>query len=291
MANDDVEKSPLNYGGRVLADAAPFSALRIGTGETALKAAATFWFVVTAIGQWIFVVYIVAFYGGAVVHGDLGRWGKFLTHGLIPGDHIGNLALALHLSLAAVITAGGPLQLIPHIRARAPAFHRWTGRAYVVTALVISISALYLVWIRNAHTGSVVQGLGISLDAALIMTCGAMALHYALGRRFAAHRRWAVRLFLVVSGVWFFRVGLFFSLIVNQGPFGFDEDTFEGPFLNFLSFADSLFPLAIFELYLRAQVRARVTGQITMAAGLVVLTVATGIGVFGVFTSIWLPNI
>ena len=290
MANGDVTKSPL-YEGRVLAGAAPFSALRITTGETALKAAATFWFVVTAIGQWIFVVYIVAFYGGAVVHRDMGRWGKFLTHGLIPGDHIGNLALALHLSLAAVITAGGPLQLIPQIRARAPAFHRWTGRAYLVTALVTSISALYLVWIRNAHTGSVVQSLGISLDAALIMTCGAMALRHALGRRFDAHRRWAVRLFLVVSGVWFFRVGLFFSLIVNQGPFGFNDDTFEGPFLNFLSFADSLFPLAIFELYLRTQARAGVTGRIAMAAGLVFLTVATGIGVFGVFMNIWLPNI
>jgi hypothetical protein len=215
MANDDVEKSPLIYGGRVLADASPFGALRITTGETALKAAATFWFVVTAIGQWIFVVYIVSFYGGAVMHGDMGRWGKFLTHGLIPGDHIGNLALALHLSLAAVITAGGPLQLIPQIRAHAPAFHRWTGRAYVVTALVTSICA----------------------------------------------------------------------------PFGFDPDTFKGPFLNFLSFAESLFPLAIFELYLRTQVRAGVSGRIAMAAGLVFLTVATGVGVFGVYMSIWLPNI
>src|ERR1700730_5591937 len=291
MANDDVEKSPLIYGGRIPGDAAPFGAVRITTGETALKAAATFWFVVTAIGQWIVVGYIVAFYGGAVVHRDMGRWGKFLTHGLIPGDHIGNLALALHLSLAAVITAGGPLQLIPQIRARAPAFHRWTGRAYLVTALVTSICALYLVWIRNAHTGSVVQRLGVSLDGVLIMTCGAMALRHALGRRFGAHRRWAIRLFLVVSGVWFFRVGLFFSLIVNQGPFGFNDDTFEGPFLDFLSFAESLIPLAIFELYLRTQVRAGVTGRIAMAAGLVFLTVATGIGVFGVFMNIWLPNI
>ncbi len=35
-----------------------------------------------------------------------------------------------------------------------------------------------------------------------------MALRYALARNIDAHKRWAVRTFIVVSGVWFFRVGL-----------------------------------------------------------------------------------
>jgi hypothetical protein len=100
-----------------------------------------------------------------------------------------------------------------------------------------------------------------------------------------------MRLFLVVSGVWFFRVGVFFSLLVNQGPFGFDPDTFQGPFLDFMSFADSLVPLAVLELYFRAQDRAGTSGRIAMAAGLCVLTVAMGVGIFGVFMESWLPNI
>ena len=264
---------------------------RITTGQAPLRAAVTLWFLVTTSGQWLFVAYIFSLYGGAVVHGHLDRWGKFLTHGLIQGDHVGNVALALHLALAALITAGGPLQLVPQIRAHAPVFHRWLGRAYMVTALVISISALYLVWIRNAGLGSVVQASGISVDALLIIACGWIALRHAVGRRFAAHRQWAIRLFLVVSGVWFFRVGLFFSLVVNHGPFGFNEDSFEGPFLNFLSFAESLFPLTVFELYLRTQSRARATERLVMAAGLLCLTVATAIGVSGVFMSVWLPNL
>jgi hypothetical protein len=291
MTNRNVEESQLVYEGMSIAEpASPDGGTLVG--KAALKAAASFWFLVAIIGQWTFVVYIVSFYGGAIIQGDFARWGKFLTHGLIPGDHMGNLALATHLSMAAVITAGGPLQLIPQIRARVPLFHRWNGRVYLLTTFAASISALYLVWIRNGTTaGDVVQHLGISLDAVLIMFCGAMALRYALARKFSVHRRWALRLFLVVSGVWFFRVGVFFSLMVNQGPFGFDPDTFQGPFLDFMSFAESLLPLAVLELYLRTQDRARASGRIAMAAGLFALTVAMGVGIFGVFMESWLPNI
>jgi len=145
-----------------------------------------------------------------------------------------------------------------------------------------SLAALYLLWIRNANTGSVVQALGITLDAVLIMFCAAMTLRHALAREFGVHRRWAIRLFLVVSGSWFFRVGLFFWIILNHGPVGFDPKTFQGPFLYFLSFAESLLPLAVFELYLRAQAGAGAAGKFAMAAGLVLMSVATGIGIIGV---------
>jgi Predicted membrane protein (DUF2306) len=292
MTTRNVEESQLVYQGMSLAETMSSGRLRTTTGETALKRAAAFWLLVAVIGQWTFVVYIVSFYGGAIVQGDFARWGKFLTHGLVPGDNLGNLALATHLTLAAVITAGGPLQLVPQIRARVPLFHRWSGRVYLFTAFAASISALYLLWIRNERiAGDLVQHLGVSLDAVLILFCGAMALRYALARQFSVHRRWAMRLFLAVSGVWFFRVGLFFWLIVNRGPAGFDPDTFQGPFLNFLSFADSLLPLAVLELYLRTQDRAGASGRIAMAAGLSVLTVAMGVGIFGAFMNIWLPNI
>ncbi len=160
-------------------------------GLPLLNAAARFWFLVATLGQWLFVVYIVVFYGLAVVTGDLARWGKFLTHGLMPGDTVGNFALATHLAMAAIITACGPLQLIPQLRARFPRVHRWTGRVYLVTALAASTSALYLLWIRNERVaGDLVQHLGISVDAVLIGVCAALALRYALQRRFDLHRRW-----------------------------------------------------------------------------------------------------
>jgi hypothetical protein len=250
-------------------------------GETALKAAVRLWFLVAVAGQWLFVVHIVSFYGRAAVQGDLTRWNKVLAVGYVPGDHIGNGVLAMHLLMAAIITFGGPLQLIPQIRSRAPSFHRWSGRAYMVTACVASASALYLMLVRDRVVGAFAQHLGVGLNAILIMFCAAMALRCALARQFAIHRRWAIRLFLLVSGVWFFRVGLFFWMLVNRGPVGFDPDTFQGPFLTFLSFAQYLLPLAVLEIYLYTQRRAGAAGRFAMAAALVVLTVAMGIGIVG----------
>jgi tetratricopeptide (TPR) repeat protein len=118
-----------------------------------------------------------------------------------------------------------------------------------------------------------------------------MAVRYALARDFKTHRRWALRLFLVVSAAWFFRVGFFLSFLLFKGPFGFDPTTFQGPFLTFMSFAQYLLPLAVLEFYLRTQDRSGVPGRIAMAAGLSVLTVAMGAGILAVTMAAWLPGI
>jgi hypothetical protein len=255
-----------------------------------LTAAARFWFLVAVIGQWMFVAYLVAFYGRIVAGGDLSRVNKFLSHGYIPGDTLGNLALATHILLAVVITVGGPLQLIPQVRDRFPVFHHRNGRIYLLTAFTTSIAGLYMTWIRGT-VGDLSQHLGSTLNVILIVFCGVMALRYALARDFKTHRRWAIRLFLVVSASWFLRVGLFLSLVLFKGPFGFDPATFRGPFLTFMTFAQSLFPLAVFEIYLRAQDRPGAFRRMAMAGGLVVLTLGMAAGVFAVSTVEWLPKV
>ena len=258
--------------------------------ETALKAAARFWFVVAVAGQMIFAVAVATFYGRATVRGDWKAWGRYVTHGFEPGDATGNAALVLHVSSAVFIIASGVIQLMPWVRRRAPAFHRWNGRLYLLTALTISAAGLYIVWFRGS-IGDLGQHLGISLNAVLIVVCASFALRHAIARNIAVHRRWALRLFLVVSGVWFFRIGLMAWLIVNHGPVGFDMKTFQGPFLTFLAFAQTLLPLAVLELYLRTRDGAGVSGHFAMATGLVVLTFATALGIFGATMGIFLPAI
>src|SRR5688572_11862277 len=95
--------------------------------DTALKFAARFWFAVAIAGQMIFVAYVIAFYGGAAVQGNLKAWNEMIPRAYVPGETMSNLAVAAHLSLAVVIMIGGPLQLIPRIRRHAPSFHRWNG--------------------------------------------------------------------------------------------------------------------------------------------------------------------
>jgi hypothetical protein len=258
--------------------------------QQALNAAARFWFAIALTGQAIFVVYIVSFYGGAVMAGDWSRWNKVLAAGYIRGDSIGNAALAAHLAIAAVITLAGPLQLIPVIRTRFPVFHRWSGRVYLLTAVVTSCAGTYMIWTRNG-VGDATQHLGSTLNAVLIVLCAAMALYHAVQRRIAVHRRWALRLFMVVSGSWFFRVGLLFWILVNHGPAGFDPKTFTGPALNFLVFAQSLLPLALLEIYLSARDGQHAVGKFAASAGLVVLTLAMGVGIFGATMGMWLPHL
>lgn len=257
---------------------------------SALRSAAAFWLLIAAIGQLIFVMYIVSFYGSSTVRGDFAAWNKVLPHGYIAGDSIGNAALAGHMLFAAIIMFGGLLQLIPQIRTRAPRFHRWNGRVYMATAVAATLTGIYMVWFRGS-AGHVAQQVAITINGLLILACAFMTVRLAMARKFAAHRRWALRLFLVVSGVWFFRVGLMFWIAVSGGPVGFDPATFRGPFLVFLGFAQYLLPLAVLELYLRATDSGSVAGRSAMAAVLVILALAMGVGIGVATMGMWWPHI
>ena len=259
--------------------------------NTALRAAAGFWFTVAVLGQWIFVFYIASFYGVSSARGNIGVWNKTLAQGWVPGNTTGNTVLAAHLLFAAIITLSGALQLIPRIRARWPAFHRWNGRMYVLMAFTMGLSGLYLLFSGRKVVGDFTQHIPFGINGVLILVCAAMAWRYAVARDFKTHSRWALRLFLVVGGVWFFRVGLAFWLLVNKGPVGFDPSTFQGPFITFLSLAQYLLPLGILEIYLRIEERGDGAGRIAMAFGLFVLTLAMGLGIVGATMSMWAPRV
>ncbi|QNQ11835.1 DUF2306 domain-containing protein [Sphingomonas alpina] len=255
----------------------------------ALKGSAIFWYVTAVIGQWLFVAYVASFYGGAAMAGNFERWNEVLVGGYVKGGTIGNVALATHLLLAIIITVGGPLQLIPYLRARALPFHRWNGRLYLLTAIVMSLTGLYAVWTRGTAGGFSMR-FGISINAVLIVICVAMAWRYALARKIAVHRRWALRAFILVSGVWFFRVGLMLWIIANSGPVGIGGKGFDGPFVRFWAYGCYLLPLAVLELYLLAQGRSGPAGKLAMAGLLFVLSAGVGIGIFGAFMGMWLPR-
>ncbi len=255
-----------------------------------LKGAATFWFISAVAGQLIFAVYILAFYGQTAVRGDFAAWNQVLPKGHVAGDTMGNAVLAVHILLAAIITVGGPLQLIPRIRSAFPTFHRWNGRVYFMTAMIASVTGLYAVWTRS-QAGSEWQHIAISINAVLIIVAGVFAMRHALARQFAAHRRWALRLFLLVSGVWFFRVGLMFWIAVNGGPAGFDPKTFQGPALVAIGFLQSLLPLAVLQLYFAASESRRSAVRIVTAAILLVLTLCMGVGIAVATVGMWWPRI
>jgi hypothetical protein len=77
--------------------------------------------------------------------------------------------------------------------------------------------------------------------------------------------------------VWFFRLMLPLWIVVNQGPAGFDPETFQGPALTAIAFLSYRLPLAMLELYFRAQ-KAAAGARLAMAGGLGVATLLTAAG-------------
>lgn len=251
-----------------------------------LKSAAVFWFLIAAAGQWLFVVFILGFYGAPTLTGNFAAWDKneLLTHGYVKGDTVGNLAFAAHVILAAILTFGGTLQLVPQIRARAISFHRWNGRLFILTAFVISLTGLLL----HATRDNILDHLAITLNAVLIMYCAGQTIGYALAGDIAAHRRWALRTFIVVNGVWFLRVGVFGWMTVKVGLLGGPDDS-DSNFFAFWSYGSYLVPLALLELYLLAQTSRGALMKTGTALLLLMLAVGTAIGIVGVATIVWFP--
>ncbi|MCE9522779.1 MAG: DUF2306 domain-containing protein [Alphaproteobacteria bacterium] len=259
-----------------------------GIAGRLLKAMAALWFLTAIVGQWAFVAFIAGFYGAPTLRGDFEAWDKnaFLTHGYVAGDTMGNLAFAAHVLLAAIITFGGTLQLLPQIRARAIGFHRWNGRLFILTAFVISLTGLFM----NATRGDsgMFDHLAITLNAVLIMLCAGQTLGYALARDIETHRRWALRTFMVVNGVWFLRVGFMGWMMTKIGLFGGPKEFDEGVYV-FWSYGSYLVPLLVLELYFRAQERGRAPAKAAMAVLLLVLTAGTAAGIAGAAMIFWWP--
>ncbi len=250
--------------------------MNTATPRQPATAAAGLWFLVAATGLAIFSTYIAVSYGRAALGGQPAQ-----SH-WVDGDGLGNALLSLHMVFAFLLTAGGVMQLIPALRRRLPAVHRNVGRVFMVGALVGSLSGLYLLWVRGT-VGDFSQHIGMTLNALLIVAFAGLAWRSARVRDFTAHRRWALRLFLAVNGVWFFRVGLMLWLLVFRQPVGFDPKSFTGPFLTVLAFAQYLLPLAVLELYLRSRGAA-------VAALLAVASLATAGGILGATMGMWLPR-
>ncbi|MCI1730601.1 MAG: DUF2306 domain-containing protein [Chiayiivirga sp.] len=254
-----------------------------------LDLAARAWFLAALVGQWLFVWYIVAAYAAPLVAGqpaEVNRTGPIT--GYVAGDGLGNTMLFSHVLAGAVLSAGGLLQLLPWLRRRMPGWHRWNGRVFLVLALAGTLSGLFLTWVRGSRLSDI-TALGISLNGVLIIVAAAMAWRYAVQRRYDAHRRWAIRAFLLVNGVWTMRLGFMAWVIINQGPRG-NTAQLDGPFDVFWAFGCYLLPLAVAELYFRA---AR-GGKGLRLAATIVLTVGTGLtllGVFGAWRVMWGPYV
>jgi hypothetical protein len=210
-------------------------------------------FYIAVLGQIAFAIYMFIHFGLSAFKEKWEVWDAGLMNGFIEGDFLGNMALIMHIMLAFIITLGGPLQFIPYFRKKGSSFHRWNGRIHIITAILISAGALYLVWSRSEHLGGLYARIAVSSNGLLIIVFAIMTWITAIQGKFDIHRKWAIRTYIVVCGVWFIRIGYgTWFLITGFTVPGVSEDM-TGPFDRFLSFGSYLIPLLFTEAYFYIQ--------------------------------------
>ena len=230
---------------------------------------------IAIIGEWAFLIFILAFYGSTSLTGHFEAWTKntVLPKGYIANDATGNLMFATHALIAALVAFGGVLQLIPPLRMRVPVFHRWNGRVFLIAIVAASLSGKMMNWWRKTAT------VAISIYGILILLFAWFAWRYARLRNFVAHRRWAMRTFMVAGGVWFLRLGFFAWIIVAKGVLKM-PDEIHTIFNALWPFGSYLMPLIVLELYLRATMNHSARFKFFTSATLTMSALFMAVGVF-----------
>jgi hypothetical protein len=220
------------------------------SASLALAWASRGWFLLAFAGQMLFALYICFEFGAQLWAGDFALFKQPNFHGQAYGGP-NNLILLAHVLLAAFLNCFGMLQLIPKLRKKMPWFHRWNGRLFLSFGLVTAVGGLYLAWgasARMSNTGAI----GITFNGILIVMFALIAWHFARIKQFSQHRRMAVHAFMLVSGVWFFRLFLASWYLITQGGFG-NSENLDGPADIAISFACYLLPMALAEAYFWAE--------------------------------------
>lgn len=248
-------------------------------------------FGITTLGLWLFTAYIVALYCVAALQGNFEVWNAKLPHGYVPGNTVGNVSLGFHLVFAAVISFIAPLQLIPGLRNKLPAMHRWAGRIYIFAAFTLASSGLYLELSGRKTVGDWSMHAAITVNAFIILVSAWLALYYAIKRKFAIHKRWALRLFWAVNGVFMFRLLVMFWMLANQGPRWVDIDSFTGIPLTVIAICVYIVPVLIVEAYLRALESRKAALKVSVAGSFNVISLVFLIGTFGATMGLWLPHV
>lgn len=254
-----------------------------------LKASGLLWFLVAVVGQWLFAYYVIAAYGPRTASGNWASWDEIgLIQGYTAGDLVGNLAFVSHAMLTAIVCIGGTMQLMPPIRNRYPAIHRWTGRTYLLVAIILSVGGIWMIWGRGSRLTEI-GGWGTTINGLLVLVSAATAFYFIKRRKIDQHRRWAMRTFILLSGVWFTRLG-YMSWAIATGGVGMSR-SLDGPFDMFIAFGSYLLPLAVLELYFVAS-DSRSGGLKLAVSGLMAAaTATTALGVFGAWMVMWSPHV
>jgi uncharacterized membrane protein len=149
-----------------------------------------------------------------------------------------------HIASGPVSLVLGTILMSDRFRTRFPKWHRYLGRFQVAgILLLVSPSGLWMAY--YAQSGAV-AGVSFALLAILTGACAALGWRTAMQRRFAVHRRWMSRCFLLLCSAVVLRLMGGLATVSGVSAPWFDP---------LASWGCWVLPLAIYELSQRANRR------------------------------------
>jgi hypothetical protein len=125
-------------------------------------------------------------------------------------------AVSAYIGATAVALAFGPFQLSTRLRSRRLVWHRWMGRAYIVSVLVGGVSGIALATTSN---GGVPVQAGFGLLGVLWMLTAVLAYQRIRVYDIADHRRWTIRSYSLAFAAVTLRIYLPVAVGVMRIPF------------------------------------------------------------------------
>jgi hypothetical protein len=147
-------------------------------------------------------------------------------------------AFCAHIASGPISLVLGTLLISEAFRRRFPRWHRRLGRIQVVCVLgLVAPSGLWMAWYAAAGP---VGTVGFALLAMATAVCTTMGWREAVARRFAAHRRWMWRSYLLLCSAVVIRLTGGLATVMGVDAAWFDP---------LASWACWIAPLAAFELH------------------------------------------
>lgn len=226
-----------------------------------------------------FCLYIALTYVAPLFGGDLRGWNDNFLPGLYDADNpAATGSIGMHFITGAVVMVLGCVQLLPFLRERWPALHRWNGRIYVALATLTAVGGLGFIVLQGT-VGGAVMNIGFGLYGVLMILASVQTIRYARARRFDLHRAWAIRLFVLVIASWLYRLEYGLSALLELGG---RSAGFSGSFDHVMAFAFYLPNLVIAELYVRALRPSSST--LTRTAAFAAMLIAAAVTAMGVYS-------
>lgn len=135
-------------------------------------------------GVMLLLALFVVFYAGFVL-----TTGAFPAP-LRPSFQVHHLAIAAHIAGGMLALALAPFQLLPWLRRRRIAVHRWLGRAAMLGMLVGGLGGLAMAAVSY---GGIASHLGFATMAVAWLATAALGYRTIRAHQVAVHRRWMVR--------------------------------------------------------------------------------------------------